>query len=80
MERGLKAPLSPHEEGTLRRVALGYLKAEHLHARDVGRLKTLLLIEEHEGGLRLTPTGRKRYHGLPNNGAVHQSESPDGFI
>jgi hypothetical protein len=33
MERGLIAPLSPHEEVSFRRVALGISKAELLPAR-----------------------------------------------
>jgi hypothetical protein len=76
MERGLRAPLSPHEEISFRRVALGISKAELLPARDVDRLKALSLIKEHESHLRLTPTGRKRYQGLPNI-AVPQPEKPD---
>jgi hypothetical protein len=39
MERGLRAPLSPHEEVSFRRVALGISKAELLPARDVERLQ-----------------------------------------
>ena len=55
MDRGLEAPLSPHEEVTLRRVALGVAHPADLAAKDVDRLKGLLLIEEVNGGLRLTP-------------------------
>ena len=50
-DRGLLAPLSPHEEVTLRIVELA-----DLPARDVERLKVLLLVEENGGaacGLRL---------------------------
>ena len=79
MERGLRAPLSPHEEVSFRRVALGISKAELLPARDVERLKALSLIEEHESHLRLTPTGRKRYQELPNT-AVQQPEKPDEAV
>ena len=75
MERGLRAPLSPHEEVSFRRVALGISKAELLPVRDVERLKALSLIEEHESHLRLTPTGRKRYQALPNITAVQQPEN-----
>ena len=46
MERSLKAPLSPHEEGTLRRIALGISKPKHLPARDVDYLIRLGLVEE----------------------------------
>jgi hypothetical protein len=58
MERGLRAPLSPREEVSFRRVALGIWKAKLLPARDVERLKALSLIEEHESHLRLTPRER----------------------
>ena len=40
-DRGLLAPLSPHEEVTLRRVAIGIVKLADLPARDVERLSTL---------------------------------------
>ena len=49
MERSLKAPLSPHEEGALRRIALGISKPKHLPARDVDYLIRLGLVEEIEG-------------------------------
>jgi hypothetical protein len=49
MERGLRAPLRPHEEVTLRRVALGISKAELLPARDVAHLIRLCLIDEKDG-------------------------------
>ena len=49
MERGLKALLSPHEEVTLRRVALGISKAKLLPARDVDHLIRLCLIDERMG-------------------------------
>lgn len=75
-DRGLLAPLSPNEEVTLRRVAIGIATPARLSERD---LKALSLIEEHGGGLRLTP--RERYLALPKSAAVHQSETtPDDFI
>ena len=46
MERSQKAPLSPHEEGALRRIALGISKPKHLPARDVDYLIRLGLVEE----------------------------------
>lgn len=64
-ERGLQAPLSPHEEGTLRRVALGAGRSEGLPERDVARLRRLALVEDSDGVLRLTKLGRQRYGGLP---------------
>ena len=54
--RGVLTALSPHEEVTLRRVAIGIAKLADLPARDVERLKVLLLVEENGGaacGLRL---------------------------
>jgi hypothetical protein len=55
MDRGLKAPLNPHEEVALRRVRLGIANGGDLPARNVERLKGLLLIEEPDAALRLTP-------------------------
>ena len=69
MDRGLKAPLSPHEEVTLRRVALGISKAELLAARDVSHLIRLCLIDEKDGRLSLTALGRQRYQALPRPAA-----------
>ena len=65
MDRGLKAPLSPHEEVTLRRIALGISEAKILPARDVAHLICLHLIDEKDGQLNLTALGRQRYEGLP---------------
>jgi hypothetical protein len=73
-DRGLLAPLSPHEEVTLRRVALGIANSVDLPARDVRRLKSLLLIEEFRAGLRVTPIGKKRYLALPNSAAFDSGE------
>jgi hypothetical protein len=70
MERGLKAPLSPHEEVTFRRIALGISKAKLLPARDVAYLIRLRLVDENEGRLKLSDLGRERYQGLPNGAAI----------
>ena len=80
MARGRLAPLSPNEEVTLRRVALGIAPAATLSKRDVERLKALLLIEEHDGGLRLRPLGRERYLALAKGSPFEQSDSPDEFV
>ena len=80
MVRGLLAPLSPHEEVTLRRVALGIAQLSDLPAQDVERLKALLLVEEHGAGLRLTPVGKKRYLALPNSFAIFDTDAPDGAL
>jgi hypothetical protein len=66
MERGLQAPLSPHEESTLRRIALGISKAKLFAQRDVAYLVRLGLVDENEGKLGLTDLGHERYQGLPN--------------
>ena len=68
MERGLIAPLSPHEEITLRRIALGISHADVLPARDAAHLIQLRLVDEDEGRLNLTELGRERYQGLPRAG------------
>jgi hypothetical protein len=75
MERGLKAPLSPHEESTLRRIALGISKAKLFVRRDVAHLVRLGLVDETAGKLRLTDSGRERYQGLPNS--VSPSDEAD---
>jgi hypothetical protein len=63
--RSLDAPLSPREEITLRRVALGMSDARQLSVRELDRLKLLALVAEAHGRLELTPQGRKRYYALP---------------
>jgi hypothetical protein len=62
--RGILAPLSPHEEITLRRVALGFGRPDHLPLQHVRRLEQLALIEEADGMVRLTELGLQRYAGL----------------
>lgn len=62
--RGILAPLSPHEEITLRRVALGFGRRDHLPSPHVQRLQQLALIEEADGALRLTELGLQRYASL----------------
>jgi hypothetical protein len=67
MERGLRALLSPHEELTFRRIALGISKAKHLPARDVAYLIHRCLVDENQGRLKLTDLGRERYRRLGND-------------
>jgi hypothetical protein len=74
MERSLKAPLSPHEEGALRRIALGISKPKHLPGRDVDYLTRLGLVEEIEGRVKLTHLGRMRYQGMPNDAAMSDTK------
>jgi hypothetical protein len=61
MDRGLRAPLSPHEEIALRRVAYGSIDVA---ARHVERLIRLALVEPHGLGLRLTTAGMQRIEAL----------------
>ena len=79
MARG-RAPLSPNEEVSLRRVALGISQPADLPARDIAHLMALSLIEEHGAELRLTPLGRERYLSLPNSGAIYDFDRADVFI
>ena len=62
--RGILAPLSPHEEITLRRVALGFGLPGQLPSQHVRRLEQLALIEVADGTYRLTELGLQRYAGL----------------
>ncbi len=62
--RGITAPLSPNEEITLRRVALGFGALANLPEQHVRRLQALELIEENKGLLRLTELGLQRYAAL----------------
>ena len=62
--RGILAPLSPHEEITLRRVALGFGRRDYLPLQHVRRLEQLALIEEADGTFRLTELGLQRYASL----------------
>ena len=64
MSRSLLAPLSPNEEITLRRVALGLSPARDLPPRDLARLAALALVDATDDGPRLTLLGRQRYHAL----------------
>ena len=65
MNRGLKAPLSPNEEITLRRVGYGIAKPNELIARDVERLSRLALIDRQGDHLILTPLGQQRLAATP---------------
>ena len=70
MARGLLAPLSPNEEVTLRRVALGGANANDLRATELARLIRLTLVEDRDGRPVLTDTGRQRYATLPKPAGV----------
>ena len=77
MERGLLAPLSPHEEVTLRRIALGISKAKHLPAHNVAYLVRLRLVDENDGRVSLTALGRQRYDKLPRT-MENNADAPEG--
>lgn len=73
MDRGLAAPLSPNEEVTLRRVAYGVVEAKILQPRHLTRLRSLALIEDHDGALRITKLGQQR---LANSPVPRLDKSP----
>ncbi len=80
MTCGSLAALSPNEETTLRRVALGVTKAATLSKPDLARLKALGLIEDRAGELALTSIGRDRYLALPRRITVDSLESPNDAV
>lgn len=65
MLRGQTAPLSPQEEITLRRIAIGVVPPDELPPRAVARLKILALVVSAGDRLVLTSLGRSRYEALP---------------
>ena len=75
--RGLLAPLSAHEEVTLRRIAMG--TSQKLPAQHLKRLEQLKLIVSNGGCYRLTPLGRQRYNGLPRAAALASDGSPEAI-
>jgi len=79
MARSLDAPLSPHEEATLRRVANGITKVKHLAPDHVRRLKHLALAEDDGGRLRLTTFGLQRYAALPKTDSLAGLDADDDF-
>ncbi len=73
MLRGQSAPLSPHEELTLRRVALRSAPPAGLSQRDLDRLEALGLITRSDDDVALTPLGRMRYEALPRATKIDDS-------
>jgi len=59
--RGLRAPLSPNEELTLRRVALGVSEGSELPQNALAHLRQLGLVDDAN---RMTADGRVRYEAL----------------
>ena len=80
MSRSLDAPLSPNEEVTLRRVALGISPMKDLAPRDLMRLKSLALVEIDAGVARLTEFGRQRYSALPRAGSARDLSSYEAMV
>ena len=74
MERSALAPLSPNEEVTLRRIAIGIATASELRSRDVTRLIRLLLVEQRDGRIVLTDQGRARHRSLPKASAIDATD------
>ena len=65
MLRGQTAPLSPKEEVTLRRIALGVVSPDELPPHAVRRLTALALVKQDGERFVLTPLGHARYESLP---------------
>ena len=59
---GMVAPLSPKEEGALRRIAGGVTMIDFLPARELERLQHLDLATVQGNRVYLTESGRKRAH------------------
>jgi hypothetical protein len=56
------------------------VKLADLPARDVERLRMLLLVEENGGGLQLTPAGQECYLALPRNDGVFEPRTADELV
>ena len=61
-------------------MAIGIVKLADLPARDVERLKVLLLVEQNGGGLRLTPAGRERYLALSHSDGAFKPGTADELV
>jgi hypothetical protein len=59
-----RIPVSPDEEITLRRVALGVAKPQDLRTADLRHLFQLNLVEHRSGRIILNDEGRQRYKSL----------------
>ena len=77
MPRGLVAPLSPNEEVTLRRVALGFSRLATLPLKHIDRLRQLGLVQGSGESLRLTVIGTQRYLALPRSYLFRDHEQPE---
>lgn len=73
----LQLQLSPDEEVSLRRVALGFghgVASDHLR-----RLKDLRLIEADKTSWRLTARGQQRFKSLPRAATLASHGTPDAI-
>jgi hypothetical protein len=66
--RGMLAPLSPHEETALRKIAAG--SADPIDPVHVRRLRDLGLVDEVGTSCHLTPLGARRHAQLVNLAAA----------
>ena len=80
MSRSLDALLSPNEEVTLRRVALGVSPMKDLAPRDLMRLTSLSLVEIDAGVARLTNFGLQRYRALPRAANAKDLSSYEAMV
>ena len=79
MTRSLDAPLSPHEESTLRLIANGITKMKLLPPSHVRRLKHLALVDKDRNRLKLTKIGLQRYAALPKSNSLASLGVDDDF-
>jgi hypothetical protein len=80
MARAIDAPLSPNQEVTLRRVALGIAERTELRAADLARLIHLQLVKEIDGRPALTAMGPQRYQLLPKAPDMQDAADTPAFV
>ena len=74
--RGMFAPLSPHEETALRKIAAGDVDpVDPVHVR---RLRDLDLIDEVGTSWHLTPLGARRHEQLVKSGLAAATDASAG--
>jgi hypothetical protein len=80
MDRGIRASLSPNEEGILYRVARTPSPRAAFRARDVEQLLKLLLVRDVDGRLELTAAGRERYRRISGAAPGSPPDGPDDAV
>lgn len=75
--RSITAPLSPNEELTLRRIAIGIAEIDELHAADVVRLSGIGLLDDAK---HLTPAGWARCESLARHRGPRVSAALRGAL